>query len=100
MLKIVRASHLILNWPQCLRWLQGNACSYTLKGVKTNPVDSIENLFDNKKTLSYDKWCDAIKETWGETVATTVAQPDFYAFAKRIHQNRPGLTEIFTARIF
>ncbi|HEY5603205.1 MAG TPA: P-loop NTPase fold protein, partial [Gammaproteobacteria bacterium] len=100
MLKIVRASHLILNWPQCLRWLQGNARSYTLKGEKTDPVKCIEALYDNPDIEDYEDWCNAIKETWGETVADTVAQPDFYTFSKRIHDSPPGLSQIFTARIF
>lgn len=100
MLKIVRASHLILNWPQCLRWLQGNARSYTVKGVKTDPVESLEKLFDNLTIEDYEDWRDAIKESWGETVADTVAQPDFYTFARRIHTSPPNLSDIFKARIF
>lgn len=100
MLKIVRASHLILNWPQCLRWLQGNARSYTVKGIKTDPVDSLEKLFDNLTIKEFGDWRNAIKETWGETVADTIAQPDFYTFAKRIHASPPNLTDIFRARIF
>lgn len=100
MLKIVRASHLILNWPQCLRWLQGNARSYTVKGVKTDPVDSLEKLFENLTIEDYEDWRDAIKEGWGETVADTIAQPDFYTFARRIHTSPPNLSDIFKARIF
>lgn len=100
MLKIVRASHLILNWPQCLRWLQGNARSYTLKGIKTDPVESIESLFDKPEIEDFEDWRDAIKEIWGETVAETIAQPDFYTFTKRIHGDPPTLQDIFKARIF
>lgn len=100
MLKVVRASHLILNWPQCLRWLQGNARSYTLKGDKTDPVENLENLFNNPGIDNFEKWSQSIKDTWGTTVADTVAQPDFYTFCKRIHDNPPNLQDIFKARIF
>lgn len=100
MLKIVRASHLILNWPQCLRWLQGNARSYTIKGVKMDPVESLENLFDQAEIEDFEDWCNAIKETWGDTVADTIAQPDFYTFSKRIHDSPPNLQDIFKAQIF
>ncbi len=100
MLKVVRASHLILNWPQCLRWLQGNARSYTVKGDKQDPVVSLENLLNNPGLDNYEKWSSAIKDTWGETVAETVAQPDFYTFCRRIHDNPPNLQDIFAARIF
>ncbi len=100
MLKIVRASHLILNWPQCLRWLQGNARSYTVKGIKTDPVESIESLFNKPEIEDFEDWRDAIKEIWGETVAETIAQPDFYTFTKRIHGDPPTLQDIFKARIF
>ncbi len=100
MKKIVRASHLILNWPQCLRWLQGNARSYTLQGVKMDPVESLEQLFDDDRIGGYEQWRDAIEKTWGETVAATVAQPDFYAFVERIHAEPPNLGDIFAARIF
>lgn len=100
MFKVVRASHLILNWPQCLRWLQGNARSYTVKGVKTDPVESLEAQFNNPGIDNFEKWRDAIKDTWGETVAETIAQPDFYTFTRRIHDNPPNLQDIFKARIF
>jgi lysozyme family protein len=100
MFKVVRASHLILNWPQCLRWLQGNARSYTVKGVKTDPVESIGSLFNNPSIDNFEKWRNSIKDTWGETVAETIAQPDFYTFTRRIHDNPPNLQDIFKARIF
>ena len=100
MFKVVRASHLILNWPQCLRWLQGNARSYTVKGTKTDPVESIEALFDNPGIDTFEKWRDSIKDIWGETVAETIAQPDFYTFTRRIHDDPPNLQDIFKARIF
>ncbi len=98
MLKIVRATHLILNWPQCLRWLQGNAHCFTLKGEKISPVDSVENLF--QQCDDYQAWYEALKLTWGEVVANTVAQADFYAFGKSIHNSPPSLSHIFEARIF
>lgn len=100
MLKIVRASHLILNWPQCLRWLQGNARSFNLEGEKLDPVDSIEQLFDDENIKNYKNWCDEIENMWGSAVMNTVATPDFYAFVKRIHENQPNLSQIFQARIF
>jgi lysozyme family protein len=100
MFKVVRASHLILNWPQCLRWLQGNARSYTVKGMKLDPVESLENLFTNPGIDNFEKWRDAIQDTWGESVAETIAQPDFYTFCRRIHADPPTLQDIFTARIF
>ncbi len=100
MLRIVRASHLILNWPQCLRWLQGNAQSYTLRGIKTDPVDNMESLFENKKLKDFETWREELKKTWGESVSDTICQPDFYTFAMRIHADRPNLKDIFAARIF
>ena len=54
----------------------------------------------DKPEQGFDDWRKKIKEEWGETVAGTVAQADFYAFAKRIHENQPGLSHIFEARIF
>jgi lysozyme family protein len=100
MLKVVRASHLILNWPQCLRWLQGNARSYTTKGDKADPVENLENLFNNPGIDNFTKWKTEIKETWGDSVAETVATQDFYHFTRRIHDNPPNLHDIFQARIF
>lgn len=100
MLKVVRASHLILNWPQCLRWLQGNARSYTVKGDKADPVENLEALFNNPGLDNFEKWRKTIEDTWGKTVTETVAQPDFYSFTRRIHDNPPSLQDIFRARIF
>ena len=100
MLKIVRAAHLVLNWPQCLRWLQGNARSYTVQGAKTDPVENLEDLFNNPGIDNFEKWSKTIEDTWGETVADTIAQPDFYTFCRRIHDNPPNLRDIFEAQIF
>lgn len=100
MLKIVRASHLILNWPQCLRWLQGNTQSHTQRGVKANPAESLDDILASNKVNDFATWQQVLQDNWGEPIADTVGQVDFYHFAKRIHTSPPTLSDIFKARIF
>ena len=100
MLKVVRASHLLLNWPQCLRWLQGNAHSFNVRGEKLDPVVSLSSIMSQNNAQDFASWCKVVEDEWGKTIAETIAQPDFYAYLNRIEKNPPGLQEIFASRIF
>lgn len=98
MLKVVRASHIVLNWPQSLRWLQGNTHRYTQSGEKLDPVESLQQML--KSADDYPQWREQFQHIWGLNLAQAIALPDFYLFLKRIETNPPGIGEIFAARLF
>ena len=100
LLKVVRAAHLMLNWPQCLRWLQGNAHTYNSSGDKKDPVQSLSDITIANQYLTFQEWKTEIEKEWGAEVAELIALPDFYAFLRKIELTTPGLPQIFDARLF
>lgn len=94
-LSVVRAAHLIMNWPRAVGWLQANNQVYSHKGIRTSSGKALVQSVDHYK--DFTKWREGLESDWGEDVLNILGRQSLHDFLGRITQNPPGLTELFEA---
>lgn len=84
---VLRAAHLLMNFPQFVQWLRG-----------TSSLADIEAIASSSDT--HKRWCDEVKKLLGDQVPAHVTDAPLYRFVRKISGDRPGLAEMHAARMF
>ncbi|HWW60353.1 MAG TPA: P-loop NTPase fold protein, partial [Thermoanaerobaculia bacterium] len=95
---VLRAAHLLMNWPQFVQWLRNEPQVLTAEGEWKSTVEEIEELAKNKKTMS--DWTDGMKPLVRGEVPMYLADASLYRFLARICTDGPGLERMYAARMF
>lgn len=94
---VVKATHLILNWPRIVRWLQGiSTQSGTYSEGFTSPIYALENTL--KKSKDFMEIKKEIVAIVGESLAEMIADPKFCDFIGR--SSAPTLSELINSPLF
>jgi hypothetical protein len=88
---VLRAAHLLLNWPQFVQWLR-NTPELPASGAKT--IDEI-----HRAATSTD-WSGELEKILGEKPPTYLADPALHRFLGRIATDGPGIQELYEGGMF
>lgn len=95
-LTVVRATHLVLNWPQIIGWLQGQ------RSVRVDDEWQPAHVKLNEIALGasdYNAWKAGVNTVWGSE-SSILFNPSFYGFVNTISDSDPNLADIFESRVF
>jgi len=88
---VLRAAHLLLNWPQFVQWLR-NTPELPGSGAKT--IDEIQ------RAATTADWSGELEKILGEKPPAYLADPALSRFLGRIAKDGPGLQELYDGGMF
>lgn len=95
---VLRAAHLLMNWPQFVQWLRNEPETLTAGGVWKSTVDQVERL---ARTSGLKKWQQGMATLMRrETAPPYLIDPSLYRYLRKVATDPPGLKAMYEARMF
>lgn len=96
---VLRAAHLLMNWPQFVQWLRNEPKILTARGEWSPTIAEIESLAERAATLRV--WSNSVsKIAHGASMPPYLTDPALYTYLRKLATEKPGLQEMYTARLF
>jgi KAP family P-loop domain len=94
---VLRAAHLLLNWPQFVQWLR-NTHELAARGVEMkSTIAEIERIAAADST---QQWTEELKKMLGDDLPGYLCDPTLHRFLRKMCADRPALQELYDARMF
>jgi hypothetical protein len=94
---VLRAAHLLLNWPQFVQWI-GAVPSILEAGEWRSTLTAVETIA--KAATDHGEWCKRVKALTGSDAPSFLHDVPLYRFIRRIALDPPDLSAIHAARMF
>jgi hypothetical protein len=96
---IIRAAHLLMNWPQFVQWLRNEPETLNQGGEWTPTVGEIATLASKSGTL--EEWCAGVtKIARSDKAPAWLADASLYRYLRKLADGGPGLQAMYDARVF
>lgn len=83
---VLRASHLLLNWPQFVQWM------------RNTPIDDVEKALTNAEDAA--SWSEELKKLLRRDPPPYLSDPSLHRYLRKLAGDPPGLAEMYAARMF
>jgi len=83
---VLRAAHLLLNWPQFVQWL------------RNMPIADVQTALNAAKNSA--AWSEELKKLLRHDPPPYLSDPSLYGYLRKLAQDPPGLGEMYAARMF
>lgn len=99
-LLVVRAAHLLMNWPQFVQWLRNNPRIFAGGTTWKSSVEAMEELAKNAS--DHQAWAKGLKELLQESKepAGYLTDVSLYDYLRALTTRQPGLKAMYDARFF
>ena len=91
---VLRAAHLLLNWPQFVQWLR-NTPELADSGART-----IDEIVRASGAANRKDWAAELKKILGVDPPSYLADPALHRFLSRIAKDGPGLQKLYEGGLF
>jgi hypothetical protein len=96
---VLRAAHLLMNWPQFVQWLRNETEILTADGEWKPTVKQIEELAANAGDVK--SWSAAMKDlVRRDTVPDFLLDVSLHRYLRKLVNEPPGLAAMYEARMF
>ncbi len=96
---VLRAAHLLMNWPQFMQWLRNETEILTVDGEWKPTVQQIEEVAAGAADIK--SWADAMKSlVRRDTVPDFLLDVSLHRYLRKLSKEPPGLTAMYEARMF
>jgi hypothetical protein len=96
---VLRAAHLLMNWPQFVQWLRNESEILTAAGEWKSTVKQIEDLAAG--AVDVKSWAAAMKElVRREIVPDFLLDVSLHRYLRKLVNEPPGLAAMYEARMF
>ena len=97
-LLVLRAAHLLLNWPEAVQWLQRKKELLSLDGEWVPAVSGLEDRV--AKASDWKNWSEPWLSDQPPLLPPIFRDHRLFAFLKKIADSPPGLSDMYDARLF
>jgi hypothetical protein len=96
---VLRAAHLLMNWPQFVQWLRNETEILTADGEWKSTVREIEELVAGAADVK--SWAAAMKDlVRRDSVPDFLLDVSLHRYLRKLVQEPPGLAAMYEARMF
>jgi hypothetical protein len=95
---VLRAAHLLMNWPQFVQWVRGTPSLLDRAREWKPTLQEVETIVT--ETNGYESWCTELKKLFGAEPPLYLHDILLYRFLRKITSDRPGLADMYAARMF
>ena len=95
---VLRAAHLLMNWPQFVQWLRNEPEIHTAAGAWKLTVEEVERLAGGQSMKRWQQGMAALMRR--DAAPPHLVDPSLYRFLRKIAAEPPGLKAMYDARMF
>ena len=97
-LLVLRAAHLLMNWPEVVQWISNSPQVVTAGGKWEQTVEELGRIASRSKTPM--KWSEAIRTLVSPPPHRVLHDPELYRYLRKIEENPPRLSTLYEKRFF
>lgn len=98
-LLVVRAAHLLMNWPQFVQWLRNNPRIFAGGTAWKSSVEAIADLAKN--AADHASWANGLKTLLeAKDAPAYLTDVSLYDYLRELSAREPGLKSMYDARFF